>query len=129
MAVAVLARFFVATMQDHKDDHDSGGGHSDLSDVEQDAMASVSQTECKHELGQAELDPDEAAVEGQSDVVPGSFWSRHVLEFFAPIREKLGETLRGVRMWSGCSGIWSEGAAMKACSPQSRMFVIVCSPR
>ncbi len=43
-----------------------------------------------------------------------SFWVRSLLDFFAKDRAKLGEA-RPLRVCSGCTGTFSEGAAFEVC--------------
>jgi hypothetical protein len=41
-------------------------------------------------------------------------WANRLLEYFAPVRDRLGKQLCRIVMASGCTGMWSEGLVAEA---------------
>jgi hypothetical protein len=41
------------------------------------------------------------------------WWAAHILQMFGEARAALGHQTRGLRLWSGCTGAWSEGRALQ----------------
>jgi hypothetical protein len=42
------------------------------------------------------------------------FWAKHILEFFGRFLELYGTPTRDLKLLSGCTGLFAEGAALKA---------------
>ena len=109
---------------------DSDGGYSDISDADPFGFAATAfssdgsddkadtvttpVTQPLQAAGQETVACDSGVPgEASHQATPEPKWAISVKSFFAKVRESLGEQTRNLRAMSACTGLWTEGMAMK----------------